>query len=127
MDPFRPGSGNDLCPIAAVMRYLSQRGGQPGLLFYFKDGRFLTRSHFVDRVRDALHQAGIDASKFAGHSFRWGATTTTLEKDISNVTIKMLGLHTPNWQPTFMYWVNLVKHRTSRPHLTHVPVFIEHS
>ena len=65
VDVFVRKSGNDLCPIAAMTCYLSQRGGQPGPLFYFKDGRFLTRSHFVDCVRDALHQAGIDASKFA--------------------------------------------------------------
>ena len=45
----------------------------------------------MDQVREALCQAGVDASKFAGHSFRRGAATTALEKDISDATIKMLG------------------------------------
>ena len=42
-------------------------------------------------MREALRQAGVDASKFAGHSFRRGAATTALEKVISDATIKMLG------------------------------------
>ena len=97
-DPFRSGvnvfvgeSGNELCPIRAMTEYLSQRGGQSGPLFCFRNGRYLTRSRFVDQVREALRQAGVDASKFAGHSFRRGAATTALEKGISDATIKMLG------------------------------------
>ena len=44
-DPFRSGvnvfvgeSGNELCPIRAMTEYLSQRGGQSGPLFYFRNG-----------------------------------------------------------------------------------------
>ena len=98
MDPFRAGmnvfvgeSGNELCPIRAMTEYFSQRGSQSGPLFYFRNGRYLTRSRFVGQVREALRQAGVDASKFAGHSFRRGAATTALEKVISDATIKMLG------------------------------------
>ena len=45
-DPFRKGidvyigrTNNDLCPVAAMMAYLAERGNTPGALFRFKDGR----------------------------------------------------------------------------------------
>lgn len=50
-DPFWKGvsiyvgrTGNDLCPIAAMLTYLSIRGGDAGQLFHFRDGRPLTRN-----------------------------------------------------------------------------------
>ena len=44
-DPFRTGAveflgrtTNDLCPVAAVLAYLTRRGSTPGLLFILEDG-----------------------------------------------------------------------------------------
>ena len=45
--------------------------------FGFSDGRPLTRELFVRKLRTALKAMGIEAEKFAGHSFRIGAVTTT--------------------------------------------------
>ena len=49
-DPFRKGidlfvgaTGNDLCPVAAVLDFLQARGTEPDPLFLFADGRVLTR------------------------------------------------------------------------------------
>ena len=60
-DPFRKGvdivvgrTNNKLCPVAAVLAYLATRGNGPGFLFKFQDGRLLTKSRFVDAVREAL-------------------------------------------------------------------------
>ena len=38
--------------------------------------RMLTRQRFIAAVRRALVEAGIDPSRYAGHSFRVGAATT---------------------------------------------------
>ena len=97
-DPFRKGidifvgrTGTDLCPVAALLGYLETRGSAPGPLFVFADGRLLTRQRFVDRVREALRKAGVDHSKYCGHSFRIGAATTAAAKGVEDCIIKTLG------------------------------------
>ena len=89
-------TGNALCPVAAMLSYMSVRGGAEGPLFRFKDGRLLTRERFVPRVRDALSTAGIDESLFAGHSFRIGAATTAAQAGTPDATIQLLGI----WKST---------------------------
>ena len=75
-DPFSKGIdlyigriGNYLYPVAAMLNYLVQRGAERGLLFIFQDGRSLTRLRFVDSMRRALQEAGIDETKYCGHRF----------------------------------------------------------
>ena len=55
--------------------------------FCFIDERFLTRQRFVDEVRKALHQAGIDQPKYCGHSFCIGAATTTATRGMEDSLI----------------------------------------
>ena len=97
-DPFRRGvhlfigkTGTDLCPVNAMLRYLVVRGTQGGPLFRFQDGRLLTRPRFVEEVWKALQQAGIDQSKYCGHSFRIGAATTAAARGMEDSVIKTLG------------------------------------
>ena len=97
-DPFRKGvnifvgrTGTDLCPVAALLDYLSVRGSSPGPLFTFADGRLLTRQRFVERVREGLSKTGIDQSKYCGHSFRIGAATTAAARGVEDCIIKILG------------------------------------
>ena len=97
-DPFRRGvdlflgkSGTDLCPVVAILNYLVVRGVTPGPLFLYRDGRFLTRQRFVVAVRGALQEAGIDQSKYCGHSFRIGAATTAASRGMEDSIIKTLG------------------------------------
>ena len=97
-DPFRKGvdifvgrTGTDLCPVGALLDYLRVRGAAQGALFVFSDGRLLTRQRFVERVRDALQRAGVDQSKYCGHSFRIGAATTAAAKGVEDCIIKTLG------------------------------------
>ena len=73
-DPFRQGvnvhigrTGNDLCPVTALLVYLAARGNAPGLLFRFEDGSPLTKNRFVTKFRSALTQVGIDGSLYSGH------------------------------------------------------------
>ena len=97
-DPFRRGvdivvgrTNDKLCPVTAVLAYLVTRGNDPGFLFKFQDGRHLTKSRFVEAVRQALGRAGFDPMAYAGHSFRIGAATTANARGINDSTIQMLG------------------------------------
>lgn len=97
-DPFRLGvniyvgrTGNTLCPVTAVLHYMVARGQDKGPFFRFEDGAPLTRMKFVDKVKEALSQAGVDCTAYSGHSFRIGAATTAAKGGIGDATIKMLG------------------------------------
>ena len=97
-DPFRKGmnlfmgkTSTDICPVAAMLNYLVVRGNRPGPLFMFKDGRFLTRPRLVTAVREALQRAGLDQSRYCGHSFRIGAATAAAASGIEDSIIKTLG------------------------------------
>lgn len=97
-DPFRRGisiylgkTADDLCPVAAILSYLAVRPRTPGPLFLFEDGKFLTRDRLIRNLRDTLLQVGVNATHFAGHSFRIGAATTAAAKGVPDSTIKMLG------------------------------------
>ena len=75
-DPFRKGidlfigrTNSSLCPVSAVLNYLCTRGMEAGPLFCFSDGKVLTRQRFVTAVKAGLDKAGIDSSKYSGHSF----------------------------------------------------------
>ena len=68
-------TGMQICPIAAMVGYLMQRGDKPGLLFTFEDGRALTRDSFVTVIRAALRAYSIDHTLYAGHSFQVGLVT----------------------------------------------------
>ena len=100
-DPFRQGvdlflgwTGKDLCPVSAILSYLAVRGSASAPLFIFQDGKPLTRSRLVHRLRLALRASGIDDSKYSGHSFRIGAATTAAAAGTQDSTIQMLG----RWQ-----------------------------
>ena len=97
-DPFRTGIDIfigqidcPLCPVAAMLTYLSYRKSSPGPLFKFKDGIPLTSFKFVEAVKRALEIAGVDSSQYAGHSFRSGTATTAASQGIGDSTIMMLG------------------------------------
>ena len=103
-DPFRKGVSiflgrtyNDICPIAALLAYLAAQGQQgAGPLFHFKDGHYLTRQCFVEHVRTALQQSGINPAHYSGHSFRIGAATTAAACGLEDSLIQTLG----RWEST---------------------------
>ena len=84
-------TGASLCPVSALLEYLSVRGMGKGPLFLQSNGHPLTRSVLVARVRCALSSLGMDVDQYSGHSFRIGAATTALRAGISDAKIKMLG------------------------------------
>ena len=84
-------TGSALCPVAAMLGYMVERGSAPGPLFLFHDRRPLTRDRFVACMRSALAEAGIDSSLYAGHSFRIGVATTAAMRGLQGSLIKTLG------------------------------------
>lgn len=100
-DPFRQGASvylgrtdSDLCPVAALLSYISARGLRSGPLFIFQDGTPLTRQALVREIRSALSTVGVDPAPYSGHSFRIGAATTAAAKGVEDAVIKTLG----RWQ-----------------------------
>lgn len=97
-DQFGQGSqihlgrtGDVLCPVSATLAYLAVRPNNPGPLFVFENGSPLSRCQLVNNLRTALREAGVDATHFAGHSFRIGAATSAARAGINDSTIKTLG------------------------------------
>ena len=88
---FIGATNSDLCPVAAMLGYLVERGSPPGPLFLFENGQVLTRVRFVSALRSALRECGIDPSLYAGHSFRIGAATTAALRGLHDSLIKTLG------------------------------------
>ncbi len=121
-DPFRKGvevvigrAGEDVCPIRSLLSYLAVRGGKPGCLFQFQDGRLLTKQIFVARIRHALQLAGLNPKEYAGHSFKSGAATTAAARGLGDATIKMLG----RWESS-AYQVYIKTSRDKLANYSHV-------
>ena len=55
---FIDRTGNELCPVTAVLTYIARCGNRPGAFFLSEAGRPLTKMHFVARVQAALWSAG---------------------------------------------------------------------
>ena len=114
-DQFRRGidvyigkTGDDLCPVAAVLAYLAARRGSPGALFRFQDGRLLTPMRFTEKLREALEALGLQSEHYAGHSFRIGAATTAAERGLEDSLIKALG----RWESTaYLLYVRTPRER----------------
>ena len=116
-DPFRRGvtlylgrTGNELCPVAALLAYVSAPGMEPGPLFVFEDGTPLTRDALVRELRAALSRMGIDPTPYSGHSFRSIAASTAATAGVEDAIIKILG----QWQSSaYQLYVNLPRESIS--------------
>ena len=84
-------TNNDLYPVTALLSYLARRGNTPGQLFQWDNHTHLSKSKFVEHVRQALLRANIPAHLYTGHSFRIGAATTAKLAGIQDSTIQTLG------------------------------------
>ena len=91
VDLYVGKTDNAICPVAAVLAYLALRGQTEGPLFILEDGRPLTRELLVQKLRATLSQAGVDCTRFSGHSFRIGAATTAMARGVSETTVQTLG------------------------------------
>ena len=105
-DPFRIGTVirltrnfSNLCPVQALMDYLAIPFHNPGPLFTFHDGRFLTRKTFAAALnRIKPHHI----KNFSSHSFRIGAATTAAAAGHPRWLIQALGRWTSDCYKTYL-------------------------
>lgn len=91
VEVFLGATGDDLCPVAAIVAYAGRRGVAPGPFFLFEDGSPLTKARFVDGVKGALVLAGVRPDGYTGHSFRIGAATAAARAGVQDSVIQALG------------------------------------
>ena len=97
-DQFRRGTkivlgftGAQLCPVSAILDYLTVRGDNPGALFTKQGGLPMRRRQFAQGVQQALQTSGAIGQHFNGHSFRIGAATSASQAGVPETVIKILG------------------------------------
>ena len=97
-DQYRQGmrvalgaTGASICPVSALLNYLTIRGNCPGALFVNENGSPMRRGQFVLKVQQALQQTGVIRHHFNGHSFRIGAATSASQAGVLKTMIKILG------------------------------------
>ncbi len=80
-----------VCPVAALLSYMSIRSHTGGPLFLFQDGRTLSKSRLVACQKESLNTLGINPDGYSGHSFRIGAATAAAAAGLSDSLIQSLG------------------------------------
>lgn len=80
-----------LCAVVAMQEYFLLARPQPGPLFYFQSGRYLTRSVVSNLLRDSTRVAGFPYRSLKGHSFRIGAASVAAAAGLPDWLIKVLG------------------------------------
>ena len=80
-----------ICPVAAMLAYLSIRPPTQGPLFIYADGTSLSRQRLVVALREALEPYGTNTRLYNGHSFRIGAATTAAACGFEDSLIQVLG------------------------------------
>ena len=100
-DHFRHGSfiylgktNCKVCPVEAVLQYLSVIGAAPGPLFLSNNSKPLTQVTFSSAVSGLLEELGLHVANYNTHSFQISAATSAKDAGISDVYIKKLG----RWQ-----------------------------
>ena len=83
-------SGQDICPVAALSRYLALRGSTHGPLFICANGSPLSPSLINDWLRSILATAGVPGN-YSSHGFRIGAATSAAVAGVPDHVIQALG------------------------------------
>jgi integrase len=91
------GSHIDTCPVRAYKAWLEHSGITKGPIFHpiNRHGQIRNqalRSESVARiVKEAAQKAGLDPTKFSGHSLRSGLATSAAEADVPEADIMAQG------------------------------------
>lgn len=88
---FMGSTGNELCPVGAIVSYSRRRGSAAGPFFLCEDSSPLTKARFVENVKNALVRTGVPSEGYSGHSSRIGAATAAARAGIQDSTIQALG------------------------------------
>jgi hypothetical protein len=93
--PCIPGS--DVCPTAILDLYLRHTEGRPGnepLFGVLNDAGAwvpLEYTRLMRNLKYAMHKLGLDASQYAGHSFRRGGATYAFLAGVPEHLIRLMG------------------------------------
>ena len=99
---FLGATGDAICPVSAMIAYVTSRGDSPGPFFRTAEGLPLTKAYFVSRIRAALTRAGFRETDYSGHSFRIGAATAAAQAGVPDSVIQSLG----RWSsPAFLRYI----------------------
>ena len=97
-DPFRMGvtliigrSGTEICPVSAMLKYISHKSSTDGPLLQLESSAPLTRNKFTSHMRDLLATVGINPKHYASHSFRIDVATSEGAVNMPPWLIKTLG------------------------------------
>ena len=97
-DPFRRGvqvclgkTDTAICPVEAIIQYLTFHGTTPGPLFITADQEPLTRWIVAMSLSSYIKETGLDVTHYNTHGFRIGAATSAMAASISDAHVKMLG------------------------------------
>ncbi|XP_033758729.1 uncharacterized protein LOC117341025 isoform X3 [Pecten maximus] len=80
-----------VCPVKALLGYLSVRGSSSGSLYIHKDKRPVIRNSFDSMIRRCLRFCELDSSLYKGHSFRIGGASLAAERGMTDAQIRLLG------------------------------------
>ena len=72
-------TGDELCPVGAVLAFMAIRPDISGPLFVRADGSPLSREFLVQSVRTALAGTDLDTAGYNRHSFRIEAASTAAQ------------------------------------------------
>ena len=93
--PYVSSPGSKLCPVSAMkdLLYVAPREGHLPLFSYKTNGTFAswTHSSFTTKLKQCISNAGYNATKYSGHSFRRGGATLGFELGMSIPEIKVRG------------------------------------
>ena len=85
-------NGSATCPIAALDAMLEDRDlSKPDTPLFALEGRPVTRQRLLSALKKLLAKAGLDPSKYSGHSLRKGGAQTLLEAGVPESQIQILG------------------------------------
>ena len=79
------------CPVLALKAYFDLMKCKECPLFSFMDGQPVSRQFFCRQLKLSLSWAGLDNSKYKGHSFRIGAASVAAQQSINEEKLKYMG------------------------------------
>ena len=82
---------NMLCPVSAIVSFLSVRGNKHGPLFCYPPDKAVSRSCFCTVLKRAVEVSGYDSKLYKSHSFRIGAATKASGLGYSELEIQRMG------------------------------------
>ena len=73
-------TGNELCPVSALLHYLALRGNKPGPLFQEEDGSPLSKPRFMKEDFQLISSRGIVSAEGQQQLQQWQVSKTPQSK-----------------------------------------------